>query len=303
MNFLFFRRYEFWMFLPFSLRKWAFHQHSSPKNCNICGSKPRFWLNRGRKHEIIEKLNIVGAGFRAVDCPICGSSDRDRLIFQYIQQHLQQWKFDWAINDGAQGVIRILHIAPENGLKYAIHTLLKKHFPGRELEYIQADKFTKGYYYRKRGMAYLDLDKPFSLVDGEFDGLAADNGNRTSPDKKFHLILANHVLEHVQDLAYSINQLQGQMAVNAQILVTLPIAENLKSSIEIKTLYPNFNALPAHEQHQLASKHLGQWDHLRLLGQDFQNYFPHWQTYSQTNPSLQLNPKEKVLIFNNKNIR
>ncbi len=303
MNFLTFRRYEFWMFLPFSLRKWVFHQQSSPKYCNICGSNPRLWLNRGRKHEIIEKLKITGAGFRAADCPICGSSDRDRLVFHYIQHQIQQWKSDWAMKDGAHGVIRILHIAPEKGLQHAIHKLLKTQFSGREIKYILADKFTKGYYYRKRGMAFLDLDKPFALVERESIGHSADNGNYASPEKKFHLILANHVLEHVEDLAFSINQLQSQLAVNAQILVTLPIAENLKSSIEIKNLYPNFNALPAHEQHQLSAKHLGQWDHKRLLGQDFQNYFPHWQTYSQTNPSLQLNPKEKVLIFSNKNIR
>ncbi len=301
MNFLPFRRYEFWMFLPFSLRKWLFHLHSSPNYCNICGAQPKLWFTRGRQHPIIEKLNIIGAGYRQVDCPVCGSSDRDRLVFQYIQQQIQQWKLDWAMNDGAQSAIRILHIAPEKGLQHAIHTLFQQHFAGIQVEYVLADKFTKGYYYRKRGMVYLDLDKPFELVEWTSDGPAGTVSNFPSPNKKFHLILANHVLEHVNDLAYSINQLQNQMAVNAQFLVTLPIAENLNRSIEIKTLEPNFTALPAKKQHQLAIQFLGQWDHKRLLGQDWHNCFPHWQSYSDKNPSMLLNPEEKVLIFNNKN--
>ncbi len=55
---------------------------------------------------VIKKMQIIGAGLRkAVICPGCHSTDRDRLLYIYINQNIK-------INENTN----ILHIAPEPAL-------------------------------------------------------------------------------------------------------------------------------------------------------------------------------------------
>ncbi len=68
---------------PHGLRFW----NTQKQVCNICERRPWFWIPRGHQNPVIEEKGIIGAGKRYVDCLFCGSSDRDRLVFEAFKQN------------------------------------------------------------------------------------------------------------------------------------------------------------------------------------------------------------------------
>ncbi len=78
--------------------------------CPICGWRFRRLLPRGLKHDVLSDARVVGAGYREnCTCPICGSTDRDRLVFEYLARHTATFREP----------TRVLHIAPEPSLQRA----------------------------------------------------------------------------------------------------------------------------------------------------------------------------------------
>ena len=57
---------------------------------------------------VLAEKQIVGAGFRYALCPVCGSSDRIRLLLHFLKSKTDLFRED----------IKLLHIAPEPSLKY-----------------------------------------------------------------------------------------------------------------------------------------------------------------------------------------
>lgn len=90
-------------------------------HCPICNHSFSRFLSAGFKHSVLEEKKIIGGGFREnACCPSCGSLDRERLLFLFIQSnHLVQSK------------MRLLHIAPERNIQ---NFMLQK-----DIQYFSAD--------------------------------------------------------------------------------------------------------------------------------------------------------------------
>ena len=77
----------------------------------------------GLKLEVFDKVRVVGGGYREnVLCPVCFSTDRERLLFFFLKERTNVF----------QGAHRILHVAPEGHLRQLLATT-----PG--VSYLTAD--------------------------------------------------------------------------------------------------------------------------------------------------------------------
>lgn len=177
--------------------KYFFNREKSV--CTICGKKPCFWLPRGHKNEILQQYQMVGAGRRFVDCPFCGSSDRDRLVYIALQSLFF-----------SQTKRRFLHIAPEKPIwrrwNREVHTI------------IGLDKRTKGYRftYNKEVLQGDLLSLPFT--DGYFDG-----------------IIANHVLEHISNESKALNEIHRVLTSGGLAMLQVPYSPILDTAIEAES--------------------------------------------------------------------
>lgn len=78
----------------------------SNRHCPICNAGVRGFEPEGEGHAVLFDLDVIGGGRRAdVVCPVCGSVDRERLVFLFINQR-----------GLANGPMRIMHVAPESKL-------------------------------------------------------------------------------------------------------------------------------------------------------------------------------------------
>jgi len=75
--------------------------------CPLCASGLKKLLPMGLKLPVLEEKHVIGGGYRLnALCPVCDSSDRERLVYLWLKQ-----KTD--LLDRPQ---RILHLAPEPSL-------------------------------------------------------------------------------------------------------------------------------------------------------------------------------------------
>lgn len=166
--------------------------------CPICESHTQSFAWRGHSHPVIEELSIIGAGKRAVDCRVCGSTDRDRLLWEFLHPILQN----------SQQKISVLHIAPELPIANAI-----KQNPN--IQYVAVDKRSKGYYY-PNWVKHADIQQEFSTQPSHFD-----------------IILCGHVLEHVEDDGLALQQLIKKLKPHGKLAISVPIAEKLETTREL----------------------------------------------------------------------
>lgn len=125
--------------------------NSYPYFCNCCRHKIKKFLPYGAKSDIYTRYHIVGGGWRAAQCPICGSIDRWRWFLYMIQKH----------TDIFQNECTVLHFAPEEEVS--------KYFRKcSHITYFAADKDTN------RADCKIDMtDIPFQ--DGRFDYIIANH--------------------------------------------------------------------------------------------------------------------------------
>jgi SAM-dependent methyltransferase len=76
--------------------------------CNVCKSSIRKFKPLGYDLPVINEKHIVGGGMRDALCPVCGSSDRIRLLLHFFREQTNIFK----------SPVRLLHIAPEPTLSY-----------------------------------------------------------------------------------------------------------------------------------------------------------------------------------------
>lgn len=141
-------------------------------------------------------MEIVGGGFRKNGlCPVCKSSDRERLLIYALGKLMLPIKN-----------YKILHIAPETMLcKY-----ITSHKP---ISYIKGDKFAQGYNYPKDTI-YLDITNlPFE-------------------DNLFDLMICNHVLEHVIDEKKALSELHRVLSPGGLAIIQVPLSLKLENTLE-----------------------------------------------------------------------
>ena len=128
-------------------------------------------------------------------CPNCGSLERTRLLWYYIQH-----------KNLLEGTHRLLHVAPERSL-YKLFRM------NPTIEYLPIDKFTKGYEYpsKTKNMDVTALNFKDQSVDG---------------------IICVHVLEHVLDDKKALEEFFRVLKQNSWALVLVPYDKNKKKTYE-----------------------------------------------------------------------
>lgn len=152
------------------------------------------------------------------ECPKCKSLERHRLLNLVLEKDLLPRKID-AAND------KVLHFAPEH--------VFKKKFRDSYNSYKTADLF-----------AYADLKLNLEEID--------------LPDESIDIIIANHVLEHVDDKKAG-SELYRILAPKGILICMVPIVEGWSES------YENPEIKSASDRWL----HFGQYDHVRFYGSDF----------------------------------
>lgn len=91
--------------------------------CPICNSHLRKLDPFGLKFPVLAEKNVIGGGYRLnAQCPICHSSDRERLLYLYLSRKTNFFT----------GKAKVLHVAPEGGLSRIIQTR-------SNIDYVTAD--------------------------------------------------------------------------------------------------------------------------------------------------------------------
>ena len=165
--------------------------------CNVCGkSIYKFSPYRGKKApEDIKKFNIIGSDIINFQCPYCGSNDRERHLFLYMEE-LELFK---NINN-----LKILHIAPEINVYKKIKSL-------NPLEYICGDLFTERY---DIDINTIDITK-IQYNEGYFD-----------------MVICNHVLEHIENDMDAMKEIFRVLKKDGIAILQTPYSENIEKSLE-----------------------------------------------------------------------
>lgn len=91
--------------------------------CPICDSNIRKLRPRGFKFPVLTEKNIIGGGYRLnAQCPVCKSTDRERLLYLYLSNNTSLFTEQ----------VKLLHVAPEPALSAVIET-------HSNIDYITAD--------------------------------------------------------------------------------------------------------------------------------------------------------------------
>jgi hypothetical protein len=205
---------------PLKRLRWWGTRH----RCPVCGARVRRYLPEGNAFPVLRELDVVGGERRAErTCPICLANTRARLVWWYLEQE--------------SGIlarrVRLLHIAPEPSL----HRRLAA---APTVAYYAGDREPRRYGFVEE-LCQLDACRlPY-------------------PDACFDVLLANHVLEHVDDDWSALAEFLRVLRPGGLAVLQVPVAQRLAVTREDP-------ALRSEEEREEA---YGQWDHVRLYGLDY----------------------------------
>jgi SAM-dependent methyltransferase len=165
--------------------------------CSICTYRAERFATIGLDFPVNRELDVVGAGPRAVSCPRCGATDRDRLI------HLMFTRSPWFPLSPAT---EVLHLAPERVLY--LHLVEQK--LGR---YVTGDLDPSRYPWAAGIQAIDLLALPFA-------------------DRSFDYILANHVLEHIPDDHRAMTELLRVLKPGGRAVLQVPYSLKIPTTLE-----------------------------------------------------------------------
>jgi hypothetical protein len=190
--------------------------------CVLCGKRvPCFLPWRGGAAgapPLMRHLMMIGSDLDHFACPACGCSDRDRHLRLYLERSALIGRFVQA---------RVLHFAPEPPLERWWGTM--------PATYVRADLHPT-----REGIERMDLQ------------------SLPLPDASIDVLVANHVLEHVDDLDAATSEIVRVLEPGGIAILQTPWCAGLTTTIEDRAV-----ATPE------ARRHLyGQSDHVRLFGRD-----------------------------------
>lgn len=185
--------------------------------CPICNSSFKIFGSFG----IIKRENVR--------CHNCGSLERHRLIFIYINE-----KFN-LFNNSSKDKIKLLHFAPEK-IFYDIFS------DNNGIEYTACDLFPEKYQYNgKTEITKADITKiPFE-------------------DNSFDFIICSHVLEHIPNDRLAMSELYRVLSKNGNSILQVPIDYTREQTYEDQNITSPEERL----------KVFGQDDHVRIYGKDY----------------------------------
>jgi SAM-dependent methyltransferase len=236
--------------------------------CNMCGRRvQRFLPYRGGWADVpplIRQLGVVGSDVDNYECPACGCHDRERHLLMYLKAS--------GLLSTMKGA-RILHLAPERHLQRFIRDTAP-------IEYIQGDLYPA-----EPSVEKIDLQAlPY-------------------PADYFDFILANHVLEHVQDDMQALGEIYRTLRFGGHAILQTPFSSILTHLSEDAGIRTDKARLHAY----------GQEDHYRLYGKDIVERFKtvgllslvknHSEILVYTNSKISgVNPDEPFFLFKKDNV-
>ena len=208
---------------------------------------------------LMRALDMIGSDLDHFACPRCGSTDRERHLRLYLEA-----------TGLAKEIVgrRVLHFAPEVRLAPWIASLMPS-------EHVLADLYPCA-----DNIRCVDLEAiPF-------------------PDSYFDVVIANHVLEHVNDLDRAVAEIARVLKDGGWALLQVPWCSMLSTTIEDPAV-----------SSATARLHLyGQEDHVRLFGADvftqlgrhglFGKPVLHFEVLASTSPAhVGVNEREPLMRF------
>lgn len=171
--------------------------------CPLCHTHFDEYLPIGTTAKVWKQYVGVGAGVRKAVCPVCHSTDRERLVYLFFK--------DYYFVENKDKHIKLLHIAPEPNLsKYLMaHT---------NVEYTAGDKRCNGY-------TYPDYVRNIDIMD-----------LHDIPDNTYDVLVCNHVLEHVPDDIVAMKELRRVIKPDGIAILQVPYAQKLERTFEDKTI-------------------------------------------------------------------
>lgn len=166
--------------------------------CPFCGYRAKELSLIGFDLPVLKEKEVIGGGLRSGACYKCKSSDRERLIFVYLEKIFKLFERNSNLN--------ILHIAPEENLS---KFLLKQNFKN----YVCGDLFDTGYSYPEHVQNMNVLNIPFD-------------------DNYFDLLICNHVLEHVPNDMDAMKELYRVLKKEGTAILQVPISKNSALTFE-----------------------------------------------------------------------
>lgn len=189
-------------------------------HCSFCGRTFSEFLPAGYDLPVLKEHDVVGGGRRYnAICPNCYSHDRERLVFLYLKAKKGEVFKDH---------LRILHVAPELNLGPALKA-------NKHADYVSSDLSSR--------------------LAGQKMDITAIN----EPDDSFHVVICNHVLEHVLEDVKAMRELYRVLKPGGFAILQVPLSFKLSESIE------DPNVVSEQERERV----FGQKDHVRLYGKDY----------------------------------
>lgn len=164
-------------------------------------------------------LGLNGSDLDHFECPRCGASDRLRHLKLYLEAE--------GLLAGIQGA-RVLHFAPEKKL---VDLVLAQ----RPADYVRAD-----------------------IAPSSPEIVKVDITRMPFADASFDVLIANHVLEHVDDLAAALAEIGRVLALDGRAILQTPYSRVLTRTFED----------PGIATAEARLELYGQEDHVRLFGSD-----------------------------------
>jgi SAM-dependent methyltransferase len=168
---------------------------------------------------LARSIGMVGSDPERFECPRCGSHDRERHLLLYLEA---------AGLLESMGGKTIVHFAPERHLSRCIESL-------GAARYLKCDLYPQA--------------KDVLQVDLLATGLA---------DSSVDLLIANHVLEHVDDDLLALAEIHRILKVGGLAILQTPYSPRLHATWQDRGLDDPDARLQAY----------GQSDHVRLYGRD-----------------------------------
>lgn len=235
----------------------------SRKSCVACGRRVgRFLPYRGGAPTLPKLpavLASIGSDVDQFECPRCGAHDRERHLLMYFRA---LGLFE------AMPAIRILHFAPEPHLSRWIVAAAPAGYVKCDLHPTAAD------------VQRVDMEAmPFA-------------------DATFDLVIANHVLEHVDDDLRALREIRRVLRPGGRAVLQTPYCAALHATWSDPGIATDAARLQAY----------GQEDHVRLFGRDiFQRFASaglraRVQSHAELLPGLDateygVNPAEPLFLF------
>ena len=164
-------------------------------------------------------LDTIGSDVKNFGCPMCGCHDRERHLVLYLNEMNLIDRFQNAA---------ILHFAPER----RISELIAEKKP---------DRYVKG-----------------DLYPTEENIETIDMLSIQYPSETFDFVIANHVLEHVDDDLMALSELRRVLKVGGYAILQTPYSAKLTETFSDPGIDSNLARYHAY----------GQEDHVRLYGTD-----------------------------------